>query len=282
VNPVVQARMSAAADPVHYVRIGDKILAQDSTKFNWTVDNADAITIDEIGGVEAIPAKQTVGERSYSPTPKQTKTGPVDEKQVFKLSASNVCGGSDSTTAAVHIVGDVEPNIASVFFPTAYPKSEYYTIGLLHSQQMRLVPIANAFKIYMEHAPDAKLVLIGNADPRPSDTNLQLSQRRAELVKVFLVDMGVPSDKIEIQAMGSKQLLDANTVKELEAKNPTPPNAERAKEASTTDLAYNRRVDVLILPAALESLKIYPFEAKGSAVLWNRDVPPPQAVEKNQ
>jgi hypothetical protein len=282
VNPVVQARMSAADDPVHYVRIGDKTLTQGSTKFNWTVNNADAITIDEIGSVEAIPAKQTVGERSYSPTPKQTKTGLVDEKQVFKLSASNVCGGSDSTTAAVHIVGDVEPNIASVFFPTAYPKSKYFTIGLLHSQQMRLVPIANAFKIYMEHTPDAKLVLIGNADPRPSRTNLQLSQRRAELVKAFLLDMGVPSDKIEIQAMGSKQLLDANTVNELEAKNPTPPNAERAKAERTTDLAYNRRVDVVILPAALESLKMYPHDAEGSAVLWNRHVTPPLAVEKHQ
>jgi hypothetical protein len=281
VNPVVQARMSSSEEPVHFVRIGAKILTRDSTAFNWTVDNADSISIDEIGSVPATPAKQTVGESSFSPSPKQAN-GLVDEKQLFKLTASNVCGGSDVATATVHIVGDVEPNITSVFFPTAYPKSEHQTIGMLHSQEMQLVPIARAFNIYMEHAPEAKLVLIGNADPRSSAGNLDLSRRRAERVRAFLLDMGVPKDRIEIQAVGSEKLLDANTVKLLEAQNPTPPDAQRAQAEKETNLAYNRRVDIVILPAAIESAKIYPHAADGSAVMWNPKLEPYPAVENKQ
>ena len=280
VNAVVQSHLGAIEEPAHFLKIGDKVLIQDATKFNWTVDNADAITIDEIGNVDAVPAKQTVGERSYSPAPKTTTAGLVDEKQLFKLSASNVCGGSDTATAVVHVVGDVEPNIASVFFPTSFPKSGHPTIGLLHSQEMQsLVPIARAFKIYMEHTPDAKLVLVGNADVRPHE-NMKLSERRAELVKLFLLDMGIPADKIEVQGVGTKQLLDKDAVKELEAKNPTPMAETGARAEGTNALAYNRRVDVVILPAALESLKIYPHTADGAALMWNRPVPSTPAVEK--
>ncbi len=280
VNAVVQSHLSAVEEPAHYVKIGDKILYQDATKFNWTVDNADAITIDEIGNVDAVPAKQTVGERSYSPVPKQTTAGPIDEKQLFKLSASNVCGGSDQATATVHVVGDLEPNMVSIFFPTSFPKSEHPTIGLLHSQELQsLVPIARAFKTYMEHTPDAKIVLIGHADVRPHQ-NAKLSERRAELVKLFLLDMGIPADKIEVQGEGTKQLLDKEAVKELEAKNPTPMTETGARAEVTNTLAYNRRVDIVVVPAALESLKIYPHQADGSALMWNRQVPSTQKIEK--
>jgi OmpA family/PEGA domain len=279
VNAVVQSHLSAIEEPAHYVKVGDKLLTQDATKFNWTVDNADAITIDEIGNVDAVPARQTVGERTYSPTPK-TAAGPVDEKQLFKLSASNVCGGSDIATATVHVVGDVEPNMVSIFFPTAFPKSEHPTIGLLHSQEMQaLVPIARAFKIYMEHTPDAKLLVVGNADKRPHQ-NMKLSERRAQLVKLFFLDMGIPADKIEIQGKGTEQLLDQDAVKELEAKNQTPMTETGARAEGTNTLAYNRRVDVVIVPAALESLKLYPHTADGAALMWNRPVPSTPAVEK--
>jgi OmpA family/PEGA domain len=294
VNPVVQARMRATDEPAHFVRIGDKILAQDSTTFNWTVDNADTITIDEIGNVQANPAKETVGEATFKPSPKLTQTGVVDEKQVFKLNASNVCGGSDVATATVHVVGDTEPNMASVFFPTAYPNLEHPSIGLLHSQEMQLVPIARAFKLYMEHTPDAKLVLIGNADSRSSSaSNLNLSRRRANDVRRFLLDMGVPNDRIETQADGSNKLLDAATVKLLEAQNPTPdqirhisvgatPHGEQGDAERTTNLAYNRRVDIIILPAAVESAKYYPHSADGSAIMRNRGLEPNTLVEAKQ
>jgi hypothetical protein len=282
VNKTIQAYMKTADESAHFVRVGDKILTQDSALFNWSVDNADKITIDQIGSVPAVPAKLTEGQRSFALTPVQTGPGLVDEKQVFKLTATNVCGGFDETTAAVHLVGDIEPIISSVFFPTAFPKAEHPRIGLLHSQEMQLVPLARAFKIYMEHAPDAKIVLIGNADPRGGKSNLKLSQRRAEEVRAFLLDMGVPYDKIVIQAQGSKQVLDKNTVKMLDAQNPSQPPAARAKNAKATWLAYNRRVDVVVMPAAVESVKIFPHDAKGSALIFNQNLQNSRKVEDNQ
>ncbi len=283
VNPVVQSKLSATAEPAHFVKIGDKVLHQDSTTLNWTVDNADSIIIDEIGNVPAVSGKQTVGERSFNPSPKQTQAGIVDEKQVLKLTASNVCGGSDMTTATVHVVGDVEPSIASVFFPTTYPKAEHPTIGLLHSQEMQLVPIARAFKVYAEHEPNAKLVLIAYADPRHVEgSNMKLSQRRAEKVRGFLLDMGIPYDRIEIQAKGEEGLLNADAVKELEAKNPTSADAKGDKAERDMELAYNRRVDIAIMPVSVESAKIYPHAADGSALLRNRRVERYKAVEAKQ
>lgn len=53
-----------------------------------------------------------------------------------------------------------------------------------------------------------------------------------------------------------------------------------AKAEATNTLAYNRRVDVVITPAALESLKMYPHQADGAALMWNRPVPSTPAVEK--
>jgi hypothetical protein len=115
-----------------------------------------------------------------------------------------------------------------------------------------------------------------------------------ELSALRALDMGVPNDRIEIQAVGSEKLLDAATVKVLEAQNPTPPNPihhisdstlpgeQQAEAESTTDLAYNRRVDIVILPAAVESAKYYPHTADGSGIMWNRKAERNTVVEAGQ
>lgn len=281
VNPVVQALMTASSEPAHYIRIGDKMLNEDTATFKYFVDNADEILLDELGIVPAVPAKLTVGEQTFKPVPKETTAGPIDEKQIYQLTATNVCGGSTTTTAELHVVGMVEPAVSSVFFPTAYPKSEHPSIGLLASQQEQLIRVADAFKLYMEHTPDAKLLLVGNADPRASKAgNMALSRRRAERVQAFLITQGIPKDKMEIHAMGSKKAMDRKTVLSLEAQNGA--SGKRAKNVTTAKLAYDRRVDIVVLPAAMESAKHYPHATSDSALMWNRVAPSYRAVEKNQ
>ena len=59
------------------------------------------------------------------PNPKKTDLGPVDETNTYTLNATNVCGGSTTQTAAVHITGSIEPVptvvLYSIFYPTDYP-----------------------------------------------------------------------------------------------------------------------------------------------------------------
>jgi len=71
---------------------------------NWTASNADSVHIDPIG-----PVTGTSGSQDIQATPTSNNEGPVDETQTYKITATNVCGGSDTTTASVHVTGSIEP-----------------------------------------------------------------------------------------------------------------------------------------------------------------------------
>src|SRR5262249_29750930 len=134
------------------------------TTLNWTTSNSDAASLDPVGSVD------TSGTKSLNLTPTQTSNGPVDEEHKYTLSATNVCGGSDTKTVAVRLKGSIEPIPAvllnSVFFPTDYPTKKYPALGLVRSQQETLRTLANGFKKYLEYDPDAKLSLGAFADER--------------------------------------------------------------------------------------------------------------------
>jgi hypothetical protein len=198
-----------------------------------------------------------------------------------------VCGGSDTKVAAVHIIGSIEPIPAallhSVFYPTDYPTKHKPSLGLVRSQQQALVPLANGFTKYLEYDPEAKLSLAGYADERNTkEYNQALSERRVQRVKDYLVSQGIPENKIETAAYGEEKPLDKATVVDLQAKNPNQPPEARAHKFRATWLAYNRRVDVVLLPTNRESLHFYPNTAPDSEILWQRARPDEAVIEKNQ
>lgn len=262
VNPIVQADLTPSGEDVHYLRIGDKIIVQDHATLTWNATNADNVTVEPFGTVSPN------GTNTVTPTPHENATGAISETHSYKLAASNVCGGSDTKVADVHLVGHVVPAISSVFFPTAYPDRGHPQKGLLKSQQERLVEIATVFKLYMEHAPDAKLDVSGLADPRgPGKANQLLSARRAMIVKDFLIAQGIPADRITLQIKGASSPLDLETVKQLEAANPQAPNPNWVEKPRPTKLAYDRRVDVAIMPATLDSARFFPHAANDATLL---------------
>lgn len=265
VNPVVHATLTPSPDDVHYLRIGDKVIVQDHATLTWNAINADSITMEPFGKVGAS------GNNTVTPTPKENAEGSINETHSYKLSASNVCGGSDAQVATVRLVGQVEPSISSLFFPTAYPDRGHPNKGLLKSQQERLARIATVFKLYMQHAPDAKLDVVGFADPRgPRASNVSLSARRAAIVKESLIAQGIPAERIVLQIRGANTPTQQDAVKLLEAKNPEPPKSNGANDIKTAQLAYDRRVDVAIMPAAVESARFFPHAASDSALLFDR------------
>jgi OmpA family/PEGA domain len=281
VNSSITSQVSASPTEVQYRRIGDKVIQQGSTTVNWSTSNADSVTLTPFGSVDSS------GSRSVSPTPTQSNNGPVDETINYTLSASNACGGTETKTASVHVTGSIEavPSVVlqSIFYPTSWPDRARPDLGLLKSERDTLSSLASGFNKYLEYDPDAKLDLTAHADIRGNAPyNLALSVRRANLVKQYLVSQGIAADKIDVSAVGDKHPLDKSTVKQLESQNPNPAPPERLKQQTTTQLAYNRRVDIVLIPTKAESQRFFPNSSPDSGIIWQRPKPPQSVVEKHQ
>lgn len=280
VNTAVQSSLSASPSEVTYHRIGDKVIEQGNATLNWSSSNADAASIATLGSVD------TSGSKSVTLTPTQTANGPIDEEFKYTLTATNVCGGSDAKTIAVRMTGSIDPIptvlLQSVFFPTDYPTKKNPELGLLQSQQESLTTLAAGFKQYLVYDPNASLSVGAYADERgPDNYNQTLSKLRAQRVKDFLVSQGIAEDKIETSAHGKDDPLDKATVLDLQARNPNQAPEVRARNFRSTWLAYNRRVDITLVPTNSESSRFYPNQTADSEILWQRPKPAPSVVEKS-
>ena len=288
VNTKVDASISVNPAEVHYRKIGDKVITQDSSTLTWQTSNADNVSIDPIGKVD--PS----GNQSVKAEPKDTSQVPegqpartIDETTNYTLTASNVCGGNATQTAALHIVGSVEPiptvTLQSVFFPTDYPDRRNPQVGLVKSQQLSLSDLAAGFKKYLEYDPDAKLSIEAHADVRGSRSfNQDLTERRVERAKQYLVDQGIPADKIETAAYGKDRPMAKAEVKDLEGSNPQAPPKARLRNRTADWYAYNRRADVVLLPSGKKSTQYFPHAADDSGLIWQVPKPPLRKVEKDQ
>ena len=274
VNTAIQADLGLSPAEVHYKRVGDQVVEDSSAALNWTASNASTVSINPLGRVD--PS----GSRTLQVAPRKTDLGSVDETVTYTLTASNGCGGSDTRTATLHIVGSIEEptlSMRSVYFPTDQPRTLKAEAALLPSEKDTLKTLADAFKKYLTFRPDAHLVLSGHADRRgPEAYNKPLSERRAELAKRFLIEQGVPEANIETQAYGAQKNLTADQVQQLLDQDSDLSAEERQKaldKLTNIVLAYNRRVDLTLSPAGQESTRLYPFKTEDFAKLVDRNGP---------
>lgn len=282
VNTAITASLTLAPGAqVRYRRIGDKVVEHGTWQLSWSTANADSVSITPFGSVP------TSGSRMVQPTPQQTGLGAVNESALYTLTASNVCGGRETRTATLKMTGSIEsaPEVilASIFYPTDYPDPRNPNLGLLRSQRRALAQLAAGFKKYLEVDPSGRLLLEAHADERRSrEYNRALSERRAALVKQFLVDAGIPSGQIEMVGYGKDQNLERSAVAELEMGNPNQPPRARVSNRRGDWLAHNRRVDIVLKPSGKRSLRYYPHNADDAGILWQIPKPAKRVVEKNQ
>ena len=272
------ATLELSRPEVHYHKIGEKVVEQDSTTLNWSTSNADTITIQLLGNVNP------TGIQSIEAIPEQTSTGRIDQDVTYTLSAANACGGTATRTATLHIVGSIDPpppvTLASIFYPSNYPQRHHPKVGLVPSQEQTLTEAATTFKNNEQYDQQNKLVVLGYADVRGSEKyNLALSEMRAKLVKDYLVSRGIADDKIEIRREGKDRQLDAQQVENLQSQDPQKPRKWMNSRKKATWLAYNRRVDIVLEPAGQKSTEAYPNDAPEARVLWQRQVPSLKTLE---
>ncbi len=284
VNPVIKASLTSTMPEILYLKVGDKIMVQDSTTLNWTTYNADTVGLNPLMASETrfTAPKDDLnlgGSKTVAANPRQTSVGPVNESDTYTLGSSNACGGSDSQSTTVTTRGLIESPMASVFFPTAYPMTGKPDIGLVASQKAELNRVAAIFKLYQERNAGAKLTLAGYADKRGSvGENEKLAGRRLERVKGYLVEQGVSADSIETTVYGSETRLSKEEVEALEAQNPNGQSAD--KNSEHVHRAYNRRVDVSI--GGVQSNRFYPHNAADAKVMSSYSVVSEAEVKKNE
>jgi hypothetical protein len=261
------ATLALSQPVVHYRKVGDKVLEQDSATLDWAVTNANSVTIDPLG------KESEKGSTKVVANPKQATKGPVNEDVTYRLTASSPCGGTVTKTATLHIVGSIEPppsaTLASLFYPTAYPTKKHPKIGLVASEKATLANAATQFKNYLVYDSKASLVIVGHADIRGSRKyNKALSERRAELARTYLISKGVSADKIRIEAKGKDQQIGAKEVQALQAKDDQKPEKWMVKHTRATWMAYNRRADIVLKPENIQSTVLYPNDIAAARVLW--------------
>jgi len=99
---------------------------------------------------------------------------------------------------------------------------------LLPSATSRLSDVAQALAAQDVKTP---IEVIGHTDSQGSDeANRELSQRRAETVRTFLIAHGVPTDRVRAEGAGESQPITSN--------------------ASPEGRANNRRVEIVVPPAS--------------------------------
>ncbi len=289
INNAISASLGVSPAEVRYHKIGDKVDQQGTATVTWSATNADNVSLDPLGSVSGN------GSRDIQASPTQTSIGPIDETVTYTLRASNACGGSETRTATMHITGSNDVQQAavsettletkltfnSIYFPTNLPTVADPQGGLVPGEEKRLEDVVSNFKQYLTMRPEANLILTAHADQRGSvEFNKALSQRRADRVKTYLVQNGIPEDKIQTQAMGKEKNLTDKEVKDLAEQNPnvTPEDRKRVeKNIVAFRLANNRRVDVSLSTSGQASQRFFPYNSDDLDVLLGTAKKPAKA-----
>jgi len=198
-----------------------------------------------------------------------------------KCTVNDGRGGTADASGNVEVkeppqIKQLEAKLAlhSIYFPTALPTAAKPLGGLLPSQAVTLDALASDFKQYLSYRPDAHLTLEGHADIRgPKEYNVKLSERRVGRTKSYLVEKGVPADKLEVKAFGFEKNMTDEDVKNQIAADPDLSAAEKQKilkNLLTVRLASNRRVDVTLSSTGEQSVRRFPFSAKDALTLLSR------------
>ncbi len=177
------------------------ITAGQSATLRWAVENADSVSITELGTV------QSSGSRSVSPSSTTT----------YRLTA--VGPGGNAERSVTLTVRPTPPPVRETPAPTVtqsftemvssllsdlyfdYDKSDIREDG-----RSTLNKNAEAIKAILAAHPNGIITIEGHCDERGSaEYNLGLGDRRSTSTKEYLVNLGLPGDRLKVISYGNEK-----------------------------------------------------------------------------
>jgi peptidoglycan-associated lipoprotein len=199
-SKVVAVTPRAARPSIRISADQEAITRGQSTTLRWTSNNADRVTISELG---TVPSS---GSRVVSPAASTT----------YNATATGA-GGTDSASARVTVTEEAttdttrprtnvpNPTIAAIF--NQWVQSIYFDYDkadLLPQAQDKLRRAAS----WLTQSPNRSIVfrIEGNCDPRGTEEyNIGLGERRAQAAKEFLASLGVETSRIQTVSYGKER-----------------------------------------------------------------------------
>jgi peptidoglycan-associated lipoprotein len=171
-----------------------------SSTLSWNVTEATSVSIDNsIGAVQASASRRVFPGASTTYT--LTATGP---------------GGTKTATATVNVteppppppaVVQPKPTLDQMLSGTVVDAYfDYDKNDIREDARAALTKDADSLKAIFGSFPDATVTIEGHCDDRGSaEYNLALGDRRAAAAKEFLVQLGVPGDKLKTISYGKER-----------------------------------------------------------------------------
>ncbi len=201
-EPVQVKKAEAPARVVNFSAEPSTIERGQSSTLRWNVEGATSVTIEP--GIGTVPAS---GSRQVFPTSTTTYT----------LRATGPGGGA-SATASVTVTSPPPPPPPP---PVAKPKRsisevlatevqdalfDYDKSDVREDARSILTRNADALKTIFNEFPGSVIQIEGHCDERGSaEYNLGLGDRRAAAAKEFLVQLGVPADRLKTISYGKER-----------------------------------------------------------------------------
>jgi peptidoglycan-associated lipoprotein len=177
------------------------ITAGQSATLAWAVENADSVDISNVGPV------QPTGNRSVSPTStttyRLTATGPggsAERSVTLNVSAPPPPPRQEPPRQVTQSLAEMVASLLSdAYFD--YDKSE-----IREDARATLNKNAEALKQIFAAHPNGIVTIEGHCDERGSaEYNLGLGDRRSSAAKEYLVNLGVPADKLKVISYGNEK-----------------------------------------------------------------------------
>ena len=199
--PPVEKKVEPPAKPtiVQFSAEPSSIERGQSATLRWSVQNATSISINQ--GIGTVQAN---GDQRVQP----------NDSTTYRLTASNA-GGEVTAEATVNVTAPPPPP------PPAAPPKPSLSERLSSVQDCYfdfdkndirpdcrdvLTRNADTLKSILTDFPDATIMLEGNCDERGSaEYNLALGDRRSTAAKEFLVQLGVPADRLKTISYGKER-----------------------------------------------------------------------------
>jgi len=169
----------------------DSILRGQSTELSWHTQNATDINI---AGLGTVPAS---GSRAVSPVDSTT----------YRLDAKGL-GGTAESSARVTVTPPPPPARSQMSLDQLFAsnvKDVFFDFNKYNIRADEQSPASSDAQFLLQH-PELKVVVEGHCDDRGSEEyNLGLGDRRAQTIKAYLVQSGVPTDRISTISYGKEK-----------------------------------------------------------------------------